>query len=76
MNIIGSITINTPNGQRTLNGDELQIEEFNNGPEIEIGWADDNWSVKKIFGGKPGESDGDWEVENCSITQENISVIY
>lgn len=76
MNITGTITINTPNGQTTFNGIELQIEEYNNGPEIEIGWEDDNWSVKKIFGGEPGAGDGDWEVINCSITQENIRVIY
>jgi len=76
MRIKGEIELDTPQGKVTLEAKEFQIEEFTNGPEIELNWDTGDWSVRKIFGGKFGAGDGDWEVENCSIISENVHIEY
>ena len=76
MNLSGTLTVDTPTGQVTLNANDFQEDGYQTGPEVEISHEQDEWSVKKIFGGGPGIGDGDWETESCSIVSDNIKISY
>lgn len=76
MKINGTITIDTPNGQMILQGDDLQQDTYTTGKEIELSWDDGESDIKKVFGGAPEAGDGDWESNNCSIVSDSIDIDY